>query len=193
MWQEVVVFDFGVRLVGDRKECQMRKKLLFLFGSISIVLFVFAIGYMISVIAVLDEMKTNQNENYPDSISGDGRYKMQVAVEELEGSKYAQIVVRDNLSDDEIFIVEETYRTFDLKWLTWESNTNNFWVKSSDVGTFCYVYCDNEKWEKCNLKRKDGSYFLINGITDEQELVKLEDLQERLPQECYMELLDGTY
>lgn len=163
------------------------KKKLFIFGSICIVVFVFVIVYSINIIMVLSGLGTNQDKNYPDKISYDGRYKMQVTAEELAGSKYAQIVITNNSSDEEVFIVEKAYRTFDLKWITWENNTNNFWVKSSDVGTFCYVYCEDEEWKKYSLKRKDDSFFMVNCVTNEQEMVRLEDLQEKIPQDCQIE------
>lgn len=42
-----------------------------------------------------------------------------------------------------------------------ENVSDNFWIKLGDLGTFCYKYQENGRWEKYVLRVENGKYWLF--------------------------------
>lgn len=105
--------------------------------------------------------------------SYDNRYKMIVSTEKNLNMDFIKVVIIDNTSKKEVYIIEGDYRAFDFKWITWEEESNSFWINSSDLGIFCYAYIDNSTWNKYSLRKKSGVYYLYKGnqlIENENEV-----------------------
>lgn len=128
--------------------------------------------------SILESQIDRQPEEYD---SFDGSFHMYVAVEEdTEHSiHYVNSHIYDSVTGEEALCVG--YRAFDFQWVKWEKESNNFWLYSGDLGTFCYRYQGNNMWERYMfIIDKDGDY-LLKGEHD-NDVIDIEDvpISERL-------------
>ncbi len=149
---------------------------------------VLGIGFYIFYIVVTfqKEILDNQQQRFPQMLeSPDGVYTLCAFVaEDFEMDiHYVNIAIVENATKEEVFKVENIYRMYDFHWVAWENISDNFWIKSGDLGTFCYKYQENGRWEKYVLRAENGKYWLFqDGGSGEN--INLEELAQRLQEDA---------
>lgn len=118
--------------------------------------------------------------------SFDGHYTIRLSVEKDDYMKlhYANVALLDCITGEEIFSINNEYRAWDFHWVVWENESYNFWLKSGDVGTFCYEFqSDNKTWLKYAVVKMGKEYYeLQEGIGGTKKKVDIEEVKKRLPE-----------
>ena len=129
--------------------------------------------------------------NFKEGVVGeydsfDGHYTIQLSVEEDDYIKmhYANVSLIDNITGEEIFCIKNEYRAFDFHWVVWENENYNFWLKSGDIGTFCYEFQNNnETWIRYEVAKKDKKHCTLRtGIWKNEKYIEIEEIMKRLPE-----------
>lgn len=141
------------------------------------------IGFtVVTVLATHTSILESQIDRQPEEYdSFDGSFHMYVAVEEdTEHSiHYVNSHIYDTVTREEVLCVG--YRAFDFHWVKWEKESNNFWLYSGDLGTFCYRYQGNNAWKRYTfIIDEDGDYLLKGEYNN--DVIDIEDIpiSERL-------------
>ena len=112
----------------------------------------------------------------------DGAYKMVVEYERVPELSYVNVKIYDEKKNEEVYLLHNTYRAWDFKWITWEKESHNFWIKSGDLGTFCYEY-GNNNWNEIGLtdylKKYYGDFIVERA---------LREINKKLPDEYEIEM-----
>ena len=128
-----------------------------------------------------------QKNRPPEHIeSFDGSYCMNVVTEENGQDKVSYVNVTICSEDmQEIYCIKNEYRAFDFHWVTWERESNSFWLRSGDLGTFYYDFLGDGKWEKYSLIKENDVYFLAKGYGEGEtkEKINEKEILERIPEE----------
>lgn len=112
----------------------------------------------------------------------DGAYKMVVELEKVPGLSYISVKIFDEKKNKEVYLLNHTYCAWDFKWITWEKESYNFWIKSGDLGTFCYEYGYND-WNEIGLTGYLEKYY-----GDFIMEMALEAINKKLPDEYEIEI-----
>lgn len=166
------------------------KKEIIVFWVIIILLIGGICIYILYTIKNVHEQILNfQKDRLPEVfISFDNSYCMRVVVDENihDSVHYVNVIIYDNATEEEVFSIRDEYRAFDFHWVSWENANNNFWIKSGDLGIFCYEYEGSNVWEKYSLLKENDEYFLVRGYGEmkEKKNVKMEDLKRRISERC---------
>lgn len=97
---------------------------------------------------------TNSGKDVPpiEITSYDNQYILKTRTEVVKEVHFINIEIVNRNTEKIVYTIENEYRAFDFQEVTWEEESNNFWVKSGDLGIFCYQYVGDEQWEKCESK-----------------------------------------
>lgn len=161
-----------------------RKIVLICIASLLLV-FLLSFYFLMNIVNVLLKIPSSEMEGLPkEAVSYDDKYNMNVKQETAHEMHFVNIEITDRITGETVYLIENGYRAFDFGWVTWENESNNFWVKSGDLGTFCYCY-KNGQWEKYDFCNTDNGYVLEKGTGEakKEEFISAEDLYKRLPLE----------
>ena len=104
---------------------------------------------------------------------------MNVLVEENSQDKVSYVNVTICSEDmQEIYCIKNEYRAFDFHWVTWERESNSFWLRSGDLGTFYYDFLGDGKWEKYSLIKENDEYFLAKGDGEDETKEAIEEVRQ---------------
>lgn len=97
----------------------------------------------------------------------------QITLDEEVDCKYISFSVLDSDTKELIFKCENSWRTFDIKYLGFEENTDNILVISADTGEYRYVK-DGHTWEEETVLENrhytpDSEYYLVNNLSSEDD------------------------
>lgn len=160
------------------------------FFLIGIILILIAFGAFLYVLKVIKDVHTqilsvSKSRQFEDTESFDGSYCMHVDVEENIQDKvsYVNVIIYNEISE-EVYKIENEYRAFDFHWVTWERESNSFWIKSGDLGTFYYEFQEGDGWEKYSLIKRNDKYFLSKGYGEGEikKEIKQEEMLKRIPE-----------
>lgn len=168
---------------------KIKKEIIAFVVIILLVIVGICIYILFTIKNVHEQILNSQKDRLPEVfISFDESYCMRVVVDENvhDSVHYVNIVICDNATEEEVFSIRDEYRVFDFYWVSWENENNNFWIKSGDLGIFCYEYKGSNVWEKYSMSKENDEYFLVKGYGEmkEKENIKIEDLMRRLPERC---------
>lgn len=95
----------------------------------------------------------------------------EVTLDEEVDCKYVTFSVLDSDTKELIFKCENGWRTFDIKYLGFEENTDNILVISADTGEYRYVK-DGHSWKEETVVENrhytpDSEYYLVNNLSNE--------------------------
>ncbi|MBQ9990835.1 MAG: hypothetical protein IJP31_07825 [Lachnospiraceae bacterium] len=162
----------------------MNKKFFGFFLLIISIFFVFQAGRLIYYTSRAIMMITHVEAEegiLEEKVTYDGAYKMVVELEEASDLHYINIRIVDEKTKEEVYWIDHVYRAWDFQWITWEKESYHFWIKSGDLGTFCYEYTGNG-WEKAGITRYLEKYG-EGSVTE----VRLEEINKKLPDEYRVE------
>lgn len=139
------------------------------------------------VISMHTQILYTQKNRPPKHIeSFDGCYCMNVFVKENSQDKVSYVnVTICSEAKQEIYCIKNEYRAFDFHWVTWEKESNSFWLRSGDLGIFYYDFLGDGKWEKYSLIKENDVYFLSKGYGENRTKEKIDEKEilERIPEE----------
>ncbi len=166
------------------------KFFLFIMLIIMLMFFIFQIGkfiyYTFQAITLIthvdyEEGTLEEKETY------DSAYNMVIELEEVSDLYYINVKIFDEKTKQEVFSIDNIYRAWDFKWITWEKGSYHFWVESGDLGTFCYEYGDNG-WTKIGL-----TSYLEKHYGDSVNEIGIDEINKKLPNKYTIEMSLSLY
>lgn len=75
--------------------------------------------------------------------SYDNKYYAVQSIAETDNGNYIAVNIYTTRNDEFVFSFTPA-RSMDFWGICWENNTYNIWIQSSDIGTLCYKYVEDE-------------------------------------------------
>ena len=95
---------------------------------------------------------------------------------------YDNMIIIENITGKKVFCIKNEYRDFDFQWVVWEKENYNFWIKSGDLGTFCYEFQGDEKtWIKYKLEIDNKGNYILFADEKNVKAINFEYILQRLP------------
>ena len=116
--------------------------------------------------------------------SFDESYTLQLLIEEdiQTHMYYDNMIIIENITGKKVFSIKNEYRDFDFQWVVWEKENYNFWIKSGDLGTFCYEFQGDEKtWIKYKLEIDNKGNYILFADEKNVKAINFEYILQRLP------------